>query len=340
MDATTDSVAITSVADAPNVLYALTREEALAAYRMMLLIRRFEEAVNEAFAQSRVRGTSHLCIGQEGVAVGAMAGLRPDDQVTSNHRGHGHFLAKGGHPKRIMAELFGKETGYAGGRGGTQHMAWYEIGFLGSNGVTGGGIPIATGAALAARQTGSDHIVVCFFGDGASAQGTFHESLNIAALWKLPVVYLCENNQYAMSTPVSESCPVPRIADRALGYGIPSESVDGSDVSAVKGAVLRAAERARAGDGPTLVEARTYRYHGHSKSDTCEYRTREEEARHKARDPILLAESCLLRAGWVDAPTLAAMRADVGAQVAEAVKFAEESPEPSGDATEGVFADE
>ncbi|HEY3418170.1 MAG TPA: thiamine pyrophosphate-dependent dehydrogenase E1 component subunit alpha, partial [Armatimonadota bacterium] len=252
----------------------------------MLLIRHFEERVDALFAAGELKGTSHLAVGQEATAVGACSALEPDDYVTSNHRGHGHFMAKGGDPHRIMAELFGKATGYSQGRGGTQHMADFSIGFLGMNGITGGMLPIAAGAAFSARHRGSRQIALAFFGDGASNQGTFHETLNMAAVWMLPVVFFCENNCYAMSTPARCMVSVGDIAARAAGYGMPGEIIDGNDVLAVQQAVQQAAQRARAGEGPTLIEAKTYRQLGHSRGDLRVYRTREEEAEWATRDPI------------------------------------------------------
>jgi len=317
----------------------LAPSEAKDAYRRMLLIRAFEERIFHLFGQGCIRGTSHMCVGQEAVAVGACAGLRADDQVTSNHRGHGHFLAKGGDPKRIMAELFGKASGYAAGRGGSQHMACYEIGFLGSNGITGGGIPVATGAALANLMQGSDRVVLCFFGDGASAQGTFHESLNMAGLWRLPVIYLCENNGYAMSTPASQVSAIPNIGERGAAYGMPGIVVDGFSVAEVRDSVRLAAERARAGAGPTLIEAKTYRFMGHSKGDPCHYRTREEEAANKALCPILRLGHSLVAAAAADQSWLGEAAAWASAEVDAAVRFAQESPDPAGDLDEGVFVD-
>ncbi len=313
-------------------------ETGLRYFRTMLTIRRLEERINELFGQGRIRGTTHLSAGQEAVAVGVCAALRPDDQVTSTHRGHGHFIAKGGEPKRILAELYGKATGYARGRGGSQHMACHEIGFLGANGITGGGIPIATGAALAAKMLGTDRVVVCFFGDGATAQGTFHESLNIASLWKLPIVYVCENNLYAMSTPVHEACAVPDIAARAAAYAMPGVSVDGSDVFAVREATAEAVARARRGEGPTLLECKTYRFFGHSKSDDCAYRSREEEEYYKKRDPVALLRRALVNEGGVSEEELCEIEREVEKIIDEAVEFAEDSPLPEGLATDGVYA--
>ncbi|MHB9134432.1 MAG: thiamine pyrophosphate-dependent dehydrogenase E1 component subunit alpha [Armatimonadota bacterium] len=293
--------------------------------RRMLLIRRFEERVDELFAAGKLKGTSHLAVGQEAVAVGASAALHPDDYLTSTHRGHGHFMARGGDPRRIMAELFGKETGYSQGRGGTQHMADFSIGFLGMNGITGGMLPIAAGAAFSARYRRSGQIALAFFGDGASNQGTFHETLNMAAVWKLPAVFLCENNCYAMSSPACCMVSAPRIADRAAGYGLPGVTIDGNDVLAVRAAVVEAATRARAGEGPTLIEALTYRQTGHSRGDLCLYRTREEEAEWKERDPItrfvaqLVADGTFTEAAW------GCMQEEISAEVAAAELFARDS---------------
>ena len=318
-------------ADDPDVL--------LGHYRRMLLIRRFEETLDELFRGGSISGTTHLCAGQEAVAVGACAALAPTDQVLSNHRGHGHFIAKGGDPRRIMAEVFGKADGYSRGRGGSQHMAHFPIGFLGSNGITGGTIPIATGAALSAKLQKSGRVVLAFFGEGAANQGTFHESLNMGAAWDLPAIYLCENNLYAMSTALSEVSKIADIADRAAAYGMPGAIVDGNDVLAVRDAVATAAGRARAGDGPTLIEAKTYRYYGHSKSDQREYRTEAEEAQWRARDPISRFATHLTERGILDAELHARMKQEVEAEIGEAVSFAEASPKPDpSEAGTGLFA--
>ncbi len=309
-------------------------------YRMMLLIRRFEEAVEELFAQGLIVGTAHFCIGQEASAVGAIAALQPDDMVTSNHRGHGHFLAKGADPRRLMAELFGRSTGYAGGRGGSQHVADFSIGFLGSHGITAGMIPIATGAALTQKLQQTGRIVLAFFGDGATGQGAFHEAVNIGAMWELPVVYLCENNMYAMSTPVEEAFRVPSVAERASAWGIPGVRCDGNDVEAVASAVSDAAKRARAGGGPTLVEAQTYRQCGHSKSDECLYRTDEEEQRWLQRDPLTVAAAKLIERDICTPDALDRLAAQVEREIEEAIQFASESPEPDPETVaDGVFAD-
>jgi TPP-dependent pyruvate/acetoin dehydrogenase alpha subunit len=305
----------------------------------MLLIRLFEQRVEELFSTGVVRGTTHPAIGQEATAVGACGALRRGDYVTSTHRGHGHFLARGADPRRIMAELFGKATGYSRGRGGSQLMADFSLGFLGANGITGGSIPIATGAGLSARLRGTGRVALCFFGDGASNQGTFHESLNMAGLWKLPVVYLCENNGYAMSTAVRDAVPVPHIADRAAGYGIPGVAVDGNDLLAVRAAVAAACTRARALEGPTLIECKTYRLSGHSRGDPRKYRTPEEEQAWWARDPILRFRDWLRGRGWLSRADDARLRREVKQQVADAVRYARTSPDPDpATVGKGVFA--
>jgi TPP-dependent pyruvate/acetoin dehydrogenase alpha subunit len=313
--------------------------ELLRDYEKMCVIRRFEETLNDLYGTGVIRGTSHFCAGQEATEVGAIAALQPEDLVTSTHRGHGHFLAKGGEPRRIMAELWGKATGYACGRGGSQHMADFGIGFLGSNGITGGMIPIATGAALTQQMLGTGKVVLCFFGDGATGQGTFHEAVNMGAVWKLPVIYLCENNLYAMSTPVTEVFAEPEVAKRAAAYGLPGVRVDGQDYFAVRETVTTAVERARSGEGPTLVEALTYRIFGHSKSDERAYRTREEEAAWAARDALKVMREELTERGVLTEALDAEVRARAEAAIADAVKFAEESPEPEpGTVCHGLLA--
>ncbi len=318
----------------------MTDQMLMESWRRMLLIRRFEEAVAEVFAEGKIVGTAHFCIGQEASAVGTIAALRSDDMVTSNHRGHGHFLAKGADPGRLMAELFGRATGYAGGRGGSQHVADFSIGFLGSHGITAGMIPVATGAALSQKQLDTGRVVVAFFGDGATGEGAFHEAVNIGAAWELPIVYLCENNLYAMSTSIEQSFKVTEVAERASAYGIPGVAVDGNDVEAVHQTVHEAVEQARLGGGPTLVEARTYRYCGHSKSDQCLYRTDEEERTWLERDPLIIAEERILEREIATREALDPIAEEVAAEVEAAVRFAVESPEPDpATVTDGVFAD-
>ncbi len=301
----------------------------LAAYRLMLTIRLFEEAIERLFLEGRIMGTAHTCIGQEGVAVGVAAALLPQDAMTTTHRGHGHFLARGADPGRALAELFGKATGYSRGRGGSQMMMDRSLGFYGSNGITGGSIPFATGLALAARMQGSDRVTACFFGDGASNQGTFHESLNMAAIWKLPVLYIVENNGYAMSTSTSNGVACDRVVERAAGYGMSGVVVDGNDFFAVRDSVAAAAAQARKGGGPTLVECMTYRLSGHSRGDPRVYRTREEEEAAWQRDPLVRMERHLREQEEVDQEGLAAVQLECQDLVDEAVEFSEESEYPS-----------
>lgn len=324
-----------------DVITSIPRVRARDVLFRMLLARAFEERVLALVADGSIRGTTHPYVGQEGVAAGVCLALRPADQVVSTHRGHGHLLAKGGDPRRLMAELFGKAGGYGGGKGGTQHMAAFEVGHLGSNGITGGGIPIGTGAALAAKMQGADRVVAVFFGDGATNQGTFHESLNLAALWRLPAVYVCENNLYAMSTHVRDACATERLADRAAAYGIPGVEVDGMDALAVAAAARVAVDRARRGRGPSLLECKTYRFLGHSKSDQRVYRSREEEAQWLERDPIRRYGAALGRAGLAAAADIEALARQANDAVDDAVEFARQSPfPPPQEAGAGVFASE
>ncbi|MFH1708008.1 MAG: thiamine pyrophosphate-dependent dehydrogenase E1 component subunit alpha [Planctomycetota bacterium] len=288
---------------------------------MMRLIRAFEEAVDRLFREGAISGTTHLSAGQEACAVGVADALNHDDLVVSTHRGHGHLLARGADPKLVMAELCGRASGLAHGIGGSQHMADPSVGFMGSNGITGGGIPVATGIALAEKLNRSGRVTVCFLGDGAVSQGTFHESLNMAALWQLPAVYFCENNQYAMSTPFRAGSPVPRVTDRAAAYNLPGVVVDGNDYQAVRDATAAAVTRARRGEGPTLVEALTYRIYGHSKSDLCEYRPAGEADKWARRDPIRLLRERLTAQG-VTTAAMDRAEAEAEAAVKAAVAFA------------------
>lgn len=310
----------------------------LEAYDRMLLIRRFEEAVEQLFSEGRIAGTAHTCIGQEAVAVGVARALEPGDAMTSTHRGHGHFLARGADPGRLMAELFGRETGYSRGRGGSQMMMDVSLGFYGTNGITGASVAFAAGLALDAKLRRTGRVTAALFGDGASSQGIVHESLNLAALWRLPLLAICEFNGYAMSTPAHAGISVASIADRAAAYGIPGVSVDGNDLAAVHAAVGELAARARRGEGPALLELRTYRLSGHSRGDRREYRTREEEQSAWQREPIARLEAALRAAGHSDAAIAA--RCDAAAQrVAEAIRFAAASPLPEAtQAATGVFA--
>jgi len=316
---------------------------ALELLERMLLIRRFEEKAVELFERGRIRGNVHPCIGQEAVSAGVCAALRPDDYMTSTHRGHGNCLAKGAEPRRMMAELLGKATGYCKGKGGSMHIADFAGGNLGANGIVGGGVPIAVGAGLSIQNRGGDQVVVCFFGDGAASQGTFHEGLNLAALWKLPVLFVCENNQYAISTPVQESAAHPRLADRGAAYGIPGVRVDGNDALEVCRAAREAAARARRGEGPALLDCLTYRFYGHFTGDAghgIRYRSREEMEAWRARCPILHLRERLRAAGHLSEGEARAMEARVAAVVEDAVRFADESPWPAPeDALQDVFQD-
>ncbi|OGO20815.1 MAG: hypothetical protein A2144_03440 [Chloroflexi bacterium RBG_16_50_9] len=287
----------------------------------MLKIRRFEERLNHLYAKGHIHGTIHLYVGQEAVAVGVCSALEKHDCITSTHRGHGHFIAKGGDVKRMMAEIWGSEEGYCRGTGGTQHMADFSIGNIGSNGITGGQIPIATGAALAFKMQGKAQVVACFFGDGATNEGVFHESLNMAAVWGLPIIYVCENNLYAMSTPVGVAFKIRDIASRGAAYGIPGHVVDGMDVTEVRKAASEAVESVRQGKGPILIECKTYRFVGHSRSDNRNYRTKQEETTWEARDPIKLLSEKLLGLG-VTSNELEQIENRVVKEIDEAVEFA------------------
>ena len=313
---------------------------AVSRWRRMLLIRRFEETVARLLAERRLGGTTHLCIGQEAVAVGVCGSMERRDQVVSNHRGHGHLLAKGGDPARLLAELAGRVAGYCRGKGGSQHVAVPDIGFMGSNGITGGGIPIALGLALAAKRAKDDRVVVSMFGDGACATGNFHECLNMAALWRVPLIFCCENNLYAMSHPAEAGLSAGSPTRWAASYGdMPVETVDGNDVEAVRGAYLRLAEKVRQGGGPAFLEALTYRLCGHSRSDARLYRTREEEDTWKERDPIRRSGEALRDQGLGE--QLEAMKESVEEEIAAAVAHAMASP-PGDEALArgGLFAPE
>lgn len=308
---------------------SIDTEKLLWMYTNMLKIRRFEEKVAELFAAGKIPGFVHLYIGEEAVATGVCAHLRKDDYITSTHRGHGHLISKGGDLKLMMAELFGKRTGYCKGKGGSMHIADLDLGILGANGIVGGGPPIATGAALAARYKGTDQVAVCFLGDGASNQGTFHEGVNLASIWKLPVIFVVENNMYGISLPQTRSMRVQDIADRARAYDIPGFVVDGNDVIAVYEAAGEAIQRARAGEGPALIECKTYRYRGHFEGDPMIYRTREEEEMWKAKDPIPRFEAKLMEMGVLTEAQAREINERILAEVEEAVRFAEESPWPA-----------
>ena len=317
----------------------LPREKLVEMYRKMFEIRSFEEKVFELYAQNMVPGTIHLYAGEEAVAVGVCSNLRKDDYITSTHRGHGHCIAKGADPKRIMAEILGKKTGYCKGKGGSMHIADFKVGMLGATAVVGAGIPIAMGAGLSIKLRGTDQVVACFFGEGASNQGTFHEGINMAAIWKLPVIFVCENNLYAMGTRQSRVMLIENIADRAASYGIPGVTVDGNDVLAVYEAAREAVERARRGEGPTLIECKTYRHKGHSRVDPAKYRPKEEVEEWLRKDPIKRLREKLLQTNVLAEEEVQRVEEEVSAEIEEAVKFAVESPYPAPEeALEDVYA--
>ena len=297
-------------------------------YERMCLIRKFEGHVHEVAPTGRLPGFVHLYLGEEAVAVGVMAHLTDRDFITSTHRGHGHCIAKGVEVRGMMAEIYAKATGVCKGKGGSMHIADVEKGMLGANGIVGGGPPLACGAALSAQVRGTDQVTACFFGDGASNQGTFHESANLAAIWDLPVIFVLENNDYAQTTPREYAVSAKCLSDRAAGYDMPGESVDGMDVFAVHEAAGRAVARARAGQGPTLLECKTYRFLGHCETDNLKYRSREEEATARQRDPIELFRRRVLDEGLVSAEALSSIDEQTDATIREAVEFAEASPLP------------
>jgi TPP-dependent pyruvate/acetoin dehydrogenase alpha subunit len=299
-------------------------------YYRMWLIRYFEEGARSLFQQDMIRGATHMYTGEEAVAVGACAALNRDDYITSTHRGHGHCLAKGGDPRMMAAELLGKTTGYCKGKGGSMHIADLDLGILGANGIVGGGIGIATGAAYSADLRGSDQVAVCFFGDGASNQGVLMETANMAALWKLPIIYLCEENQYAEFSPSRPFIAVERIELKAQAFGLTGITVDGNDVLAVHEAMCRAVEQARNGDGPTLLVAQTYRLEGHTIGDPLTYRPKDEAAEWKSanRDPINRFGRYLTGEADFSEEELKALQQQAQVEIDEAVSFATNSPEP------------
>jgi len=317
----------------------LTKAKALDMLQQMWEIRMFEDTVYDLLGKNLIRGASHLYAGQEAVAVGAMSTLREDDLITSTHRGHGHCHARGAvlhttdeerqeHYNKMMAELCGRSTGYCKGRGGSMHIADVEHGNLGATGIVGGNLPVATGAGLAQKMQGTERVVLCFFGDGASNTGNFHESLNLASLWQLPVVYIIENNLYGMSVPLSCSTCTPEIATRGSAYNIPYNIVDGMDVLTVRKAVADAIEHTRSGNGPFLLECQTYRWYGHSRSDPRAYRTKEEEAAWKERDPIPNFAAQLVAEGVATQAEIDAIEAKVKGEIQVATDFALNSPMP------------
>ncbi len=305
-------------------------------YQKMVLIRRFEETANELYMQGRIPSTLHLYIGQEAVAVGVSAVLRQDDYVLSTHRPHGHALSKGVSPRSIRAELFGKATGACKGKGGSMHVGDMNVGMLPAIAIVGGNAPIAAGLALANKMLKTDRVAVCYFGDGASNEGAWHEAMNAAAIWSLPAIFVCENNLYGASTPFNLVFKIKNVSERASAYGMPGVTVDGNDVLAVYRAARQAVERARCGEGPTLIECMTYRQCGHSRSDPRTYRTKEEEEGWKLHDPVTSFRKWLLDEGQANEAALAEIESSVEATIQDAIAFAEASPEPS---PEDVYTD-
>jgi len=301
------------------------------ALRLMLTIRLFDEQALTLYRAGEMRGTTHPYIGMEAVGVGVMQALRPNDYVTSTHRGHGHTIAKGGDPKKMMAELLGRATGYSGGKGGSMHIADMDKHMLGANGIVGGGMGLATGAALTAKLQKTGSIAVCFFGDGALEQGILHETTNIAAIWKLPVVYVCENNQYAMSARSDWSVAGGDPARRAAGYGIPGVTVDGMDLFAVNAAASDLIERARRGDGPAYLVCTTYRFHGHHAGDPLNYREKEEVERWRLQDPIEGVKRAAVQRGSMTAAEVDELERRITSEIDAAVEFAKNSPDPTPD---------
>ncbi|MFC6615422.1 thiamine pyrophosphate-dependent dehydrogenase E1 component subunit alpha [Halopenitus salinus] len=306
--------------------------------RRMMLIREFDEMAGDRFADGEIPGFVHLYIGEEAVGVGACAALEPDDYIASTHRGHGHCIAKGLDPKRMMAELYGKREGYCNGKGGSMHIADVDAGMLGANGIVGAGPPLATGAALSAAQKDEDRVALAFFGDGAVAQGQVHEAINLAATWDLPAVFLVENNQFGEGTPVEKQHNLENLSETAEAYDIPGFSVDGMDVTAIYEAVERARERAAAGEGPTFIEANTYRYRGHFEGDHQPYRDEDDVEEWRQRCPIDSFSGRLVDAGVLDESAVEELRSEAAAEIEEAVAFAQDAtdPDPS-EAYEDMF---
>ncbi|MEO8448151.1 MAG: pyruvate dehydrogenase (acetyl-transferring) E1 component subunit alpha [Gemmatimonadota bacterium] len=327
-------MATTAAPKPPTKVDAATAELHRRYLRQMLLIRRFEEKAGEAYSLGKIGGFCHLYIGQEAVAVGALAALRPDDYVISAYREHGHALARGIAARAVMAELLGKATGCSHGKGGSMHIFDKSLGFLGGHGIVGSHIPLAAGAAFAIKYRGGDQVSVCFFGEAAVNIGAFHETLNMAGLWKLPAVFICENNGYGMGTAVARASAVTGLSVRGSAYDMPAEQVDGQNVLTVRAAVDKAVERARTESKPTLLEMRTYRYVGHSMSDAAHgtYRTKDEVEEYRRRDPIKVLADVMRAGGYLDDPGYEQLNAEALAEVEDAYKFADESPEPELDA--------
>jgi acetoin:2,6-dichlorophenolindophenol oxidoreductase subunit alpha len=317
----------------------LEKEKILHLYEVMFTIRKFEEKASELFADSLIPGFVHLYLGQEAVATGVCSNLSDKDYITSTHRGHGHVIAKGADLKLMMAELFGKKDGYCKGKGGSMHIADVEKGILGANGIVGGGQAIATGAAVACKKRNAGNVAVCFFGDGASNRGTFHESINLAAVWKLPIVYVIENNYFGEFCPIEVACSVQNLAVRAVSYGIPGVTVDGNDVLAVREAAANLIERARKGEGPSILECLTWRHHGHFEGDAADYKPPEQQKEWLAKDPLPRFRTYLMEIGNADLKEIEGIEEKVNMSIDSAVKFATNSPDPDPESLlEDVYA--
>jgi TPP-dependent pyruvate/acetoin dehydrogenase alpha subunit len=318
------------MAGTPKSYEGLPAEKWAEFYAVMVRIRQFEERILPLLKEGKIKGTAHPSVGQEAVAAGVCGVLEPTDYIVSNHRGHGHCIAKGMRTTEMMAELYGRATGSNKGKGGSMHIADLDQYIIGCTGIVGSGAPIAGGAALAAKMRNTGQVVICFFGDGGINQGVVFEAMNMAAIWKLPVIFVCENNMYALSTPAEKMTALKQLADRAQGFGFPGHQVAGNDLRAVVRMTREALHRARAGQGPTLLECKTYRWYGHSamRPDTRAYRAREEELEWRERDPIALAEKELGRAGVLTAERIAQVQREIAREIEEAVEFAERSPEP------------
>ena len=315
----------------PPAASSLQGDRLREALRLMLTIRFFDERALALYRAGEMRGTTHPYIGMEAVGVGVMLALQPNDYVTSTHRGHGHTIAKGGDPRKMMAELLGRATGYSGGKGGSMHIADMDKHMLGANGIVGGGMGLATGAALTALIQQTRSVAICFFGDGALEQGILHETTNLAAIWKLPVVFVCENNQYAMSASAAWSVAGGDPARRAAGYGIPGVTVDGMDLFAVNAQASEFVERARRGEGPAYLVCNTYRFHGHHAGDPLNYREKEEVERWRLQDPIEHAKRVAIETRAMNEAEIADLEQRIEAQIEEAVEFAKNSPDPTVD---------
>ncbi|HEY8889036.1 MAG TPA: thiamine pyrophosphate-dependent dehydrogenase E1 component subunit alpha [Clostridium sp.] len=309
-------------------MLSISNSKVIDMYKTMLKIRKFEEVAMKASAEGRIPGFIHLYIGEEAIATGVCSNLRNDDYITSTHRGHGHIIAKGGDLKLMMAELFGKATGYCKGRGGSMHISDATKGIIGANGIVGAGHDLSLGVGLSAQYRGTDQVCICFFGDASTNQGTFHEAMNMASVWKLPIVFVCENNGYGISMSQKRHMAIKDVADRGVSYNVPGVVVDGNDVFAVSGAAAEAIKSAREGKGPTLLECKTYRQRGHFEGDPGTYKPKEEQAAWLKKDPIPRFEKYLLENSILSEEGMTEVQTDISSQIQGAVEFADNSPEP------------